>query len=213
MPQTKPSFFSLIFLADSMTERTPAGSVATGFFGEDVLARFDGGGDVHRPEAGRRREDHQVDIGGEHFLVGVEADEAHVILDLELVAERSLERILGTIETILEQVAHGDEFDVVVMEQAVARGAGASSAAADERDAEFFRTGGVDEVGAEGRERRRRADGGGGFEHVASGEAGEKRGESGWPGCMDEFLSLRCVRTAKSLRYPILVYHANSLVL
>jgi hypothetical protein len=31
VPQTKARFFSLIFFADSITERTPAGSVAQGF--------------------------------------------------------------------------------------------------------------------------------------------------------------------------------------
>ena len=41
--------------------------------GEDVLAGGDRGGEMHRAEAGRRRQDHEVDVRREHFLVGVEA--------------------------------------------------------------------------------------------------------------------------------------------
>ena len=37
VPQTKPSFFSLIFFADSMTDRAPAASVATGFSAKTCL--------------------------------------------------------------------------------------------------------------------------------------------------------------------------------
>ena len=71
-----PSFFSSIFLADS-EHRAHAGRVdGDRLLGEDVLAGLDGGLEVHRAEAGRRGEDHDVDVAGDHLLVGVEADEA-----------------------------------------------------------------------------------------------------------------------------------------
>ncbi len=51
--------------------------------GEEVLAGLDRGLDVQGPEAGRRRQHHQV-AAVDHLLIGVEADEAAVVGDVEL---------------------------------------------------------------------------------------------------------------------------------
>ena len=62
-----------------------AGAVdADGLLGEEVLAGLDGRLDVQGPEARRRRQHHQV-AAVDHLLVGVEADEAAVVGDVELV--------------------------------------------------------------------------------------------------------------------------------
>ena len=52
--------------------------------GEELLARLDGGLDVLGPETWRRRQHHQV-AAVDHLLIGVEADEAAVVGDVELV--------------------------------------------------------------------------------------------------------------------------------
>ena len=47
--------------------------------GKDVLARFDRRREVHRTESRRRREDDQVDVGGQDLLIRVEACETPVV--------------------------------------------------------------------------------------------------------------------------------------
>ena len=93
--------------------RNPGGVGRNRFFGEDVLAGVDGGGDVQRAEARRGREDHQIDVRRDHLLVGVEADEAVVVLDGELVAELR-EGFLRAVDAFLKDVAHCDDLDILV---------------------------------------------------------------------------------------------------
>ena len=51
---------------------------------EDVLAGLDRRLEVHRPEAGRRGEDDQVDAAVDRLLVGVEADELPLLRHVDL---------------------------------------------------------------------------------------------------------------------------------
>ena len=57
---------------------------------EDVLAGFDRRFEVHRAEAGRRGEDHQVGAAVDRLLVGVEADELPLLghVDLAILEQR-----------------------------------------------------------------------------------------------------------------------------
>ena len=62
----------------------------------------------------RRAEQHHVDAAGEELLVGVEADEPMVGLDVELGGHLLvlLEDLQALLQPILEGVGHGDELDV-----------------------------------------------------------------------------------------------------
>ena len=51
----------------------PGASVATGFSMNTCLPALHGGLEMNRTEAGRRGENHQVDIGGDRFFVGIES--------------------------------------------------------------------------------------------------------------------------------------------
>ena len=61
----------------------PVPSTATGFSVKRCLPALIVGLDVQGPEARRRGQDHQV-AAVDHLLVGVEADEAAVVGDVEL---------------------------------------------------------------------------------------------------------------------------------
>jgi hypothetical protein len=92
--------------------------------GEDVLARFDRGAQVHRAEGRRRRQDHVVDVAGEHLLVGVPADELAVGGHGRFLAV--LRQVLqALLQAILEHVAHRDEAHARRGLQHIVHGAGA----------------------------------------------------------------------------------------
>ena len=57
-----------------------------------MLARVDGRLKVPRVEVGRAGDNHHVDAAGDHLLVGVEAEEAMVVVDGDLVGLDLLER-------------------------------------------------------------------------------------------------------------------------
>ena len=74
-----------------------AGAVdGDGLLAEEVLAGGDGGLDVLRAEAGRGGQDHQIDARVDHLPVGVEADEAAIVGDLDLVAELAGQLLAGS---------------------------------------------------------------------------------------------------------------------
>ena len=58
-----------------------------GLLAEDVLLRLDRGFEVHRPISRRRGEHYDVDVGGQHFLIRIEAGEVMIGFDLEAVGE------------------------------------------------------------------------------------------------------------------------------
>jgi hypothetical protein len=118
---------------------------------EDVLAGGDGVLQLHRAEAGRRREQDDVDAGVDDLLVGVQAEELVVRLDGDLLGQlgvvlKALERRL---KAVAVHVAHGGELAVAVGTEGLGGGPGAAAAAADEADLEGVGPGGVDEAGGE----------------------------------------------------------------
>ena len=54
-----------------------------GLLGEHVLSGVNRRFEMHRPVAGRRGQHHDVDVGVDQFLVGVETDEMMVRIDLD----------------------------------------------------------------------------------------------------------------------------------
>ncbi len=125
-----------------------AGAVdGDGLLGEDVLAGLDDGFEVLRAEARRGGQDHQV-AAVDDLLVGVEADEAAVVGDVELLLDDVvvLESFAAALEAVLEDVAEGVELDVVGGAGGLADvlgGAGAAAAAADQADLDRVAAGGV----------------------------------------------------------------------
>ena len=155
-----------------------AGAVdADGLLGEEVLAGLDDRLDVQGPEARRRRQHHQV-AAVDHLLVGVEADEAAVVGDVELVLAvlGVPNRVAAVPEAILEHVGQGVDLDVVGGARRLADVLGrarAAAAAADQADLDRVAARGVG-VGQEAKAGRRRgrclekittAGGAGGFGH------------------------------------------------
>ena len=111
---------------------------AHGFLGEDVLARCDSLLDVLGTEAGRRRQEHEVDVFTfedlvEPFEAAVDilVGDHHAIAKL-LVAFQVLE--LGG-RLVAMEVRYRDELGVSVRDEVVTRGAGSATASADHRDA------------------------------------------------------------------------------
>ena len=90
-----------------------------------------------------RRDQHHVHAAGEQLLVGVEADEAMVVLHLDLVGLGLLELVAAGLEALVEDVGHGDEADVLAGVHGVDGGLGAAPAAADQADADDVAAGGV----------------------------------------------------------------------
>ncbi len=104
--------------------------------GEDVLARRDRRSEVIRPEARRRRQDHDVAVGREHAPVGVESAEAVRVGDgrprrVELHQVRT-----ALLEAIGEDVAERDDPHIRRSLERIVRGAGSATPAADHADGE-----------------------------------------------------------------------------
>lgn len=112
-----------------------------GFFGEDMFSCGDCGGELDGAEGGVGCEDDDVDACVDDLLIGVEADELFFGGDLDarcgFCAEFFGDAGERGFEAIFEDVAHGDESGVGVGAEGLDGGAGASTAAADEADAEI----------------------------------------------------------------------------
>ena len=141
-----------------------AGAVdGDGLLAEDVLAGLDGVLQVLRAEARRGGQDDQV-AAVDHLLEGVEAVEAAVLVDVELVLVLAvvLEAVVAVVDPVLEDVAEGVDLDVVRRAGGLADvlgRAGAPAAAADDADLDRRRSW---PAWAFGQEVQRRGAGGGG---------------------------------------------------
>ncbi len=134
--------------------------------GEDVFARLDGRLEMNRAEAGRRRQDDQVDVRRQELFVRVEAGELMVGLDgdpLRLRAEFVLEVMQAALQLVLEGVGHRHELHVPLRRQGLMGRSGTASAAADQTDANHIAAAGIrpreritgQQAGAESGSRRR----------------------------------------------------------
>ena len=140
-----------------MKRRAPTGSVAMGFSVNTCLPALIAASKCMRPVAGRRAQHHDIDIGGEQLLVGIESDEMMVrlhadarldgrnqILRLHLPAGRRARRDAGMrklgiaqlcerlFQMVFEDVRHGDQLDVLVAGEQVHHGLRAASATANQ---------------------------------------------------------------------------------
>ncbi len=103
--------------------------------GEEVLAGLDGRLDVLGPEAGRGGQHHQV-TAVDDLLIGVEADEAAIVGDIDLILVVA-HALTAVPQVVLEHVAQGIQLDVVAgagRRADVVGGAAAPAAAADQAD-------------------------------------------------------------------------------
>ena len=142
-------------------------------FGEHVLAGGNRGLQVGRPESGRRREDHVVDVAGDHLLVRVPPGELLFLGHCDLVPElRQVLEALG--ETVREQVADGHEPDARSGGEHVVDGARAAPAASDHADADLVASSGEGSGDVDGRGERAANDGRrGGAQEIAPGGCAE----------------------------------------
>ncbi len=102
---------------------------------EDVEALLDGVGEMHPAEGRRRGQDHHIARPEtiHRFLVGVEVDELAVVGNVHLLAQRPLQVAVAVLQTIRENVGHGDELGRAVLAlEGVLGGAGAAAAASDQ---------------------------------------------------------------------------------
>jgi hypothetical protein len=140
---------------------------------EDVLLRLHRGFEVQRAEARRGGEDHEIDAGGLHLLVRVEAVEHGFRRGLD--ASAVLLVLLPVVEAVLrlpfEHVAERDDLDGLVRVEDVANRAVAAPAAPDHADLDGVPARGVDA----GRERGGgHARGGRGLDEVAAVRTGRR---------------------------------------
>ena len=130
-------FFFLASSAVSSTERTPGASTATGFSQKTCLPGLDRGLQMDRAEVRRRGQNHDIDAGGEHLLVGVEADEAAFGRDIDLArltAELFAKAAQARLDLVGEGIADRDELGPFIGGQGLRRRAAAAAAAADQAD-------------------------------------------------------------------------------
>ena len=84
--------FGLLGEAEHLADAGPVDG--DGLLAEDVLAGPDRRFEVLRAEARRRGQDHQIDAGIDHLLIGVEADEGSIGRDLHLSGMRAVFAVL-----------------------------------------------------------------------------------------------------------------------
>lgn len=70
-------------------------------------------------------------------LVGIKADVFAVVGHIHLILVFSLEGIVGAVETVLENIGHGNELGRTALRHGVGRGAATAPAATDQRDLEL----------------------------------------------------------------------------
>ena len=142
-----------------------------GLLHEHVLARLDGGLEVHGTKMRRGRQDDQVHAAVDDFLVRVETGEARLGRDLHFVRMLPglggapillavlLDRAQAGVDAVLEQIAQRDDLDIGRGIDAVSHGPHPAAAAADQADADLVGARGVEPTAhdAQRRQRRRRA--------------------------------------------------------
>ncbi len=107
-----------------------------GLLAEYMFTGGDGGLQVLRMEVRGSRDQHDVDVGGQQLLVGVEPGEQLIVRDLYLIRLGLLQSLAGRGQFVGEQIGHGDQLDVLAGVHGVHGGAAAASSAADQADAE-----------------------------------------------------------------------------
>ena len=115
---------------------------------------------MRRTEAGRRREEDDIDIRRQHAVDRVEAHELVRIRHLHLLLEFRGNILVARLQFRSVHVAHRDEFHIRVGLHGINERARAAAAAADKTDAHSLRGLGIDDVREAAHESRARQTGG-----------------------------------------------------
>ena len=98
---------------------------------EDVLAGVDGGLEHDGMEMRRAGDHHHVDVALDHLLVGVETDEAMLVIDDHLLGIHLLQLLAAAGQVVGEDVGHGHQADVLAGVHGVGGRSATPPAAAD----------------------------------------------------------------------------------
>ena len=128
-----------------MKSFTPTGIHCHRFLHEHVFSRFNCRFEMEGTENGRSSQYDEIHLGGDDLLVGIESVKHGVFPDLVNFVKgqtpsgkAGFDGILGLIEMVFEQVAHGDEFNVGIGRCAVGdTGPATTASQSDETDADF----------------------------------------------------------------------------
>jgi hypothetical protein len=107
-----------------------------GFFGEDILARSDGGFNVLRAKSGRSGEYDVIGVGRKHFLEGIEACEASLVGYFHRGGMFFAELFSALVEAVFEDIAHRHEFDPARGGDGIDYGSRAASSASYQTDSD-----------------------------------------------------------------------------
>ena len=140
------------------------------FLGKNMFIAFDGIFDVERTKAGRRRQQHHVDSAINNLPVGIEPDEALVVIHLHLAADLGIffQIVAARSQIVGKRVAHCDQTDVGFRQQGVLRRSGTAATASHQSD---FQNGIIRGKSPAGKKKRR----------------GHCAAEGSRSGCLDEF--------------------------
>jgi hypothetical protein len=90
---------------------------------------------MHRAEARRCREQDEVYVTINEFLIRVEPHKAAVVGDFQVLGYLFLELFSAHVKTIPKEIAQGDDFDIRCGTNAIHSGARSPTPGADETDA------------------------------------------------------------------------------
>ena len=134
-----------------------------------MLAGLNHGSELHRPEARRRRKNHEVHPAADQLLIRIQSDE--LVRHVHLFLMPLLEARHGALDFLREHVGHRRQLDVLVRRQRLVGRAGTAPAAADQPNADRVA---VLAVGAAARNQAdrggtRHGSGGGSLEKIPAG--------------------------------------------
>jgi hypothetical protein len=116
-------------------------------FHEHVFAGLDRRLVLHGAKAGWSRQQHQVHLGGDGVLVGLQTYENAILGDVHPIGVARPQSLQGGSGPVLEGVGHGEQLEVVRHVQTVGCGPAAASAASDQGDLNLVAAGGVRAAG------------------------------------------------------------------
>ena len=122
----------------------PGTSRPCGFSQKTCLPAATAAFEMHGMEMRSGGNQHHVDVALDQFLVGVEAEEAMLVVDRHLLGVQLLQPPAGPLQAIGEDVGHGHQPHVLAGVHGVGGRPAAASAAADQADLDHVAAGGVD---------------------------------------------------------------------
>ncbi len=105
-----------------------------GLFAEYMLACFNAGAQMPRPETRRRGQDHHVHAAIDHLLIGIEPEKNILRLHLHLGAAGFHQLIQAFIDALLRDVGHRGQLGEIVGLHGLRRGSSAPATAAHQAD-------------------------------------------------------------------------------